>query len=173
MAHPVVSCLCQLMSFLGFGTVCCPSAPHVCSYSLASMLPDWDWLLLSGLCWLSARCPGNQWRPSCMFLAQDAGLHNTLVFSRFWTFGVSVLMWFSSPTLCSDVWTLMALLGAWVSSQHKRPHCLSLFIAYYCLSVLFLGFSVVHFALFEGNFDITDSILGKVKFTCLQRRERT
>lgn len=83
MAHPVVSCLCQLMSFLGFGTVCCPSAPHVCSYSLASMLPGWDWLLLSGFCWLSAGCPGDQWRPSCMFLAQDAGLHNTLVFSRF------------------------------------------------------------------------------------------
>lgn len=102
MAHPVVSCLCQLMNFLGFGTVCCPSAPHVCSYSLASMLPGWDWLLLSGLCWLSAGCPGDQWRPSCMFLAQDAGLHNTLVFSRFWTFGVSVLMWFSSPTLCDE-----------------------------------------------------------------------
>lgn len=120
------------MSFLGFGTVCCPSAPHVCSYSLASMLPGWDWLLLSGLCWLSAGCPGDQWRPSCMFLAQDAGLHNTLVFSRFGHLGFLCSCGSHHPPCAMrTTWAITpsrALLGVWVSSQHKRPHCLSLLL---------------------------------------------
>lgn len=133
MAHPVVSCLCQLMNFLGFGTVCCPSAPHVCSYSLASMLPGWDWLLLSGLCWLSAGCPGISGDlPACFLLRM---LVSTTLWSSLgldiWGFCAHVVL------ITHPVWwephepsppAEPSLLGVWVSSQHKRPHCLSLLL---------------------------------------------
>lgn len=109
MAHPVVSCLCQLMNFLGFGTVlpglwdCLLSLGsscvllflgiHAAWLGLASAV--WPLLALGGVPWgsvdtfLHVSCSGC-WSP------QHFGLLSV------WTFGVSVLMWFSSPTLCDE-----------------------------------------------------------------------